>query len=159
MPRKVTASLVRDIPADRVYNSVPVQRLINRVMRDGKKQVAERLVYEGMQKAADKLKVENPLEVFEQAMSNVRPAVETRSRRVGGANYQIPFEVKGQRQNHLTTMWFVAACRARKGISMADRIAAELMDAYNNQGAAVKKREDTHRMAEANRAFAHFARG
>ena len=159
MPRKVTASLVRDIPADRVYNSVAVQRLINRVMRDGKKQIAERLVYEGMETAAKKLKVENPLEVFEQAFANVRPNVETRSRRVGGANYQIPFEVKGQRQNHLTTMWFVAACRARKGMSMADRIAAELMDAYNNQGSAVKKREETHRMAEANRAFAHFARG
>ena len=159
MPRKVTASLVRDIPADRVYNSVQVQRLINRVMRDGKKQVAERLVYEGMESAAKKLKVDNPLDVFEQAFSNIRPHLETRSRRVGGANYQIPFAVKGQRQNHLTTMWFVQAARARKGMSMADRIAAELMDAYNNQGAAVKKREDTHRMAEANRAFAHFARG
>lgn len=159
MPRKVTASLVRDIPGDRLYNSVQVQRLINRVMRDGKKQLAERLVYEGMENAAKKLKVDNPLDVFDQAMSNIRPNVETRSRRVGGANYQIPFEVKGQRQNHLTTMWFVQAARARKGMSMADRIAAELMDAYNNQGSAVKKREDTHRMAEANRAFAHFARG
>lgn len=159
MPRKVTASLVRDIPADRIYNSVQIQRLINRVMRDGKKQVAERLVYTGLETAANKLKVDNPLDVFEQAFSNIRPHVETRSRRVGGANYQIPFEVKGQRQNHLTTMWFVQAARARKGISMADRIAAELMDAYNNQGAAVKKREETHRMAEANRAFAHFARG
>ena len=159
MPRKVTASLVRDIPADRVYGSVPLQRLINRVMRDGKKQIAERLVYDGLESAAKKLKVENPLDVFEQAFSNIRPHMETRSRRVGGANYQIPFEVKGQRQNHLTTMWFVAACRSRKGMSMADRIAAELMDAYNNQGAAVKKREDTHRMADANRAFAHFARG
>lgn len=158
MPRKVTASLVRDIPADRVYNSVQVQRLINRVMRDGKKQIAERLVYTGMQKAADKLKVENPLDVFEQAMNNVKPHLETRSRRVGGANYQIPFEVKGQRQNHLTMMWFVAAARSRKGMSMADRLAIELQDAYNNQGTAVKKREDTHRMAEANRAFAHFAR-
>lgn len=158
MPRKVTASLVRDIPADRVYNSVPLQRLINRVMRDGKKQIAERLVYTGLETAARKLKVENPVEVFEKAFANIRPSVETRSRRVGGANYQIPFEVKGQRQNHLTTMWFVAACRARKGMSMSDRIAAELMDAYNNQGSAVKKREETHRMAEANRAFAHFAR-
>ncbi|MFA5003941.1 MAG: 30S ribosomal protein S7 [Candidatus Saccharimonadales bacterium] len=158
MPRKVTKSLIRDIPADRLYNSVQVQRLINRVMRDGKKQIAERLVYDGMAKAAQRLKVENPFEVFEQAMSNVKPHMETRSRRVGGANYQIPFEVKGQRQNHLTMMWFVAACRARKGMSMADRIAAELQEAYNNQGAAVKKREDTHRMADANRAFAHFAR-
>ena len=159
MPRKVTKALVRDIPADRLYGDPMVQRLINRVMRDGKKQVAERLVYTGMQIAADKLKVENPHEVFEQAMGNIRPHLETRSRRVGGANYQIPFEVKGQRQTHLTMMWFVAAARSRKGMSMANRIALELQDAYNNQGAAVKKREDTHRMAEANRAFAHFARG
>jgi small subunit ribosomal protein S7 len=159
MPRKVTKALVRDIPADRVYGDVQVQRLINRVMRDGKKQIAERLVYDGMQIAAERLKVENPHEVFETAMANIRPHMETRSRRVGGANYQIPFEVKGQRQNHLTMMWFVAAARSRKGMSMANRIAIELQEAYNNQGAAVKKREDTHRMAEANRAFAHFARG
>jgi len=158
MPRKVTASLVRDIQPDRQYNSVQVQRVINRVMRDGKKQLAERLVYEGMQKAADKLKVDNPLEVFEQALKNVMPHVETRSRRVGGANYQIPFEVKGQRQQHLTTMWFVQAARNRKGMGMADRLAIELQDAYNGIGTAVKKREDTHKMAEANRAFAHFAR-
>lgn len=158
MPRKKTKSLVRDIPADRLYNNGQVQRLINRVMLNGKKQVAEKLVYDGMQGAAKKLKVDNPLEVFEQAFKNIQPHLETRSRRVGGANYQIPFEVKGQRQNHLTTMWFVQAARARKGMSMSDRIAAELVDAYNNQGAAVKKREDTHKMAEANRAFAHFAR-
>src|SRR3954453_8865859 len=156
MPRKKTKSLVRDIQPDRLYNSVQVQRLINRVMLNGKKQLAERLVYGGMEKAAKRLKVDNPLEVFEQAMKNIQPHMETRSRRVGGANYQIPFEVKGQRQNHLTMMWFVAAARARKGIGMTDRIAAELVDAYNSQGAAVKKREDTHRMAEANRAFAHF---
>ncbi len=159
MPRKKTKSLVRDVPADRLYNSVQVQRLINRVMLNGKKQVAEGLVYGGMEAAAKKLKVDNPLEVFEQAFKNIQPHLETRSRRVGGANYQIPFEVKGQRQNHLTTMWFVAAARSRKGMSMRDRIAAELVDAYNNQGSAVKKREDTHKMAEANRAFAHFARG
>lgn len=159
MPRKKTKSLVRDIQPDRVYQSVQVQRLINRVMLNGKKQLAERLVYGGMQKAANKLKVDNPLDVFEQAFKNVQPHLETRSRRVGGANYQIPFEVKGQRQNHLTTMWFVQAARARKGMSMEDRIAAELVDAYNGQGAAVKKREDVHKMAEANRAFAHFARG
>jgi small subunit ribosomal protein S7 len=158
MPRKKTKSLVRDIPGDRIYNSVQVQRLINRVMLNGKKQIAEHLVYGGMESAAKKLKVDNPLEVFEQAFKNIQPHMETRSRRVGGANYQIPFEVKGQRQNHLTTMWFVAAARARKGMSMKDRIAAELVDAYNSQGTAVKKREDTHKMAEANRAFAHFAR-
>lgn len=158
MPRKVTKSLIRVIPPDRIYDSVAVQRLINRVMLNGKKQIAERLVYNGMQKAADKLKVQNPLEVFEQAMKNAQPHMETRSRRVGGANYQIPFEVKGQRQNHLTMMWFVAAARSRKGMSMEDRLALEFIDAYNNTGTAVKKKEDTHKMAEANRAFAHFAR-
>lgn len=158
MPRKKTKSLVRDIKPDRMYKSVQVQRLINRVMLNGKKQIAERLVYGGMEKAAKKLKVDNPIEVFEQAFKNIQPHVETRSRRVGGANYQIPFEVKGQRQNHLTTMWFVQAARSRKGMSMQDRIAQELFDAYNSQGSAVRKREDTHKMAEANRAFAHFAR-
>jgi small subunit ribosomal protein S7 len=158
MPRHKTKALVRDVNPDRVYNSVQVTRIINRVMRDGKKQIAERLVYEGMQKAAQKLKVENPLEVFEKALANIQPHMETRSRRVGGANYQIPFEVKGQRQQHLTTMWFVQAARSRKGMGMADRLAAEFMEAYNNQGTAVKKRDDVHKMAEANRAFAHFAR-
>ncbi|MGA3150220.1 MAG: 30S ribosomal protein S7 [Candidatus Saccharimonadales bacterium] len=159
MPRKTTKALIRPAAPDRMYNSTQVAKLINRVMLNGKKQVAEGLVYGGMQKAADKLKVQNPLEVFEQAIKNIQPYMETRSRRVGGANYQIPFEVKSQRQQHLTTMWFVAAARARSGISMQDRIAAELVDAYNNTGEAVKKKEDTHRMAEANRAFAHFARG
>ena len=158
MPRKKTKAFTRDIQPDRLYNSVQVQRLINRVMLDGKKQLAERLVYDGLQSAATRLKVDNPLDVFEQAYKNIQPHMETRSRRVGGANYQIPFEVKGQRQNHLTIMWLVAAARSRKGMSMADRLAAEFADAYNNQGSAVKKREDTHRMAEANRAFAHFAR-
>lgn len=158
MPRKTTKSLVRRVEPDRLYNSIQVTKLINRVMLDGKKQLAENLVYNGMQKAADKLKVKNPLEVFEQAFKNIQPHVETRSRRVGGANYQIPFEVKGQRQQHLMIMWFVAAARSRKGMSMEDRIALELVDAYNQAGGAVKKREDVHKMADANRAFAHFAR-
>lgn len=159
MPRKTTKSLVREVEPDRLYDSKPVAKLINRVMLNGKKQLAERMVYTGMQKAANKLKIDNPLEVLEQAFKNIQPYLETRARRVGGANYQIPFEVKGQRQQHLTIMWFVAAARDRKGLPMADRIAAELVDAYNNTGAAVKKREDVHKMAEANRAFAHFARG
>jgi small subunit ribosomal protein S7 len=158
MPRHKTKALVREVDPDRLYNSIQVTRVINRVMRDGKKQIAERLVYTGMEKAAKKLKVDNPLEVFERALANVQPHMETRSRRVGGANYQIPFEVKGQRQQHLTTMWFVAAARSRKGMSMADRLAAEFIEAFNNQGAAVKKKEDAHKMADANRAFAHFAR-
>lgn len=158
MPRKKTKSLVREVNPDRIYNSVAVSKLINRVMLDGKKQMAENIVYTGMQKAADKVEVKNPLEVFEKGFKNIQPHMETRSRRVGGANYQIPFEVKGQRQQHLTTMWFVQAARSKKGMPMEDRIAAELVDAYNNTGTAVKKKEDTHKMAEANRAFAHFAR-
>ncbi len=158
MPRKVTKSLQREVMPDRRYNSQLVQRLINRVMWDGKKTLAERLVYSGMDIAAERLKSDNPLEVLEKAINNVKPHLETRSRRVGGANFQVPFEVHGQRQMHLTMMWFVEATRARKGMSMANRIAAEIVDAYNNTGSAVKKKEDTHRMAEANRAFAHFAR-
>lgn len=158
MPRKKGAVLTRNIRPDRLYSNVLVQRVINRVMLDGKKQLAERLVYAGMQAAADELKIKNPLEVFERAMGNIQPNLETRSRRVGGANYQIPFEVKGQRQSHLTIMWFVAAARARRGMSMSKRLAQELVDAYNNTGQAVKKKEDAHKMAEANRAFAHFAR-
>jgi len=158
MPRKKTKSLVRDIPADRKYNDVRVARLINRVMLNGKKQLAEKIIYDGMETAAKKLKQESPLEALNQALDNVKPNVETRSRRVGGANYQIPFEVRGQRQSHLTLMWFVAAARSRKGMPMADRVAAEIMDAFNGTGSAVKKREDTHKMAESNRAFAHFAR-
>lgn len=158
MPRKKTKSLVREVEPDRKYNNVRVARLINRVMLNGKKQLAERIVYEAMDKAAEKLKQEDALEVLNKALDNVKPSVETRSRRVGGANYQIPFEVRGQRQSHLTLMWFVAAARARKGMPMADRLAAEIMDAFNGTGAAVKKREDTFKMAESNRAFAHFAR-
>ncbi|MDQ3065514.1 MAG: 30S ribosomal protein S7 [bacterium] len=158
MPRKVTKALVREAAPDRIYGNQQVTRVINRVMRDGKKQTAERLVYRGMEKAAQKVKSESPLEVFEKAMGNIKPHMETRSRRVGGANYQIPFEVKGQRQNHLLTMWFVQAARSRKGISMEDRLALEIVDAFNNTGTAVKKREDVHKMAESNRAFAHFAR-
>jgi small subunit ribosomal protein S7 len=159
MPRKKTKSLVREIAPDRKYNSERVQRLINRVMLNGKKQIAERIVYEAMDNAAKKLKQEDALEVLNKALDNVKPSVETRSRRVGGANYQIPFEVRGQRQSHLTLMWFVAAARARKGMPMADRLAAEIVDAFNSTGAAVKKKEDAHKMAESNRAFAHFARG
>jgi small subunit ribosomal protein S7 len=158
MPRKKTKTLVREIAPDRKYNNVRVARLINRVMLNGKKQLAERLVYDSMDIAAKKLKNSDCLEVLNKALDNIKPSVETRSRRVGGANYQIPFEVRGQRQSHLMLMWFVAAARARSGMPMAERLAAEIVDANNNTGAAVKKKEDTHKMAESNRAFAHFAR-
>ena len=158
MPRKKTKSLIRPIKPDRKYDSVLVQRLINRSMRDGKKASAEAAVYAGMEEAAKKLKIEDPLEVLETAFNNVCPGVEVKSKRIGGANYQIPFPVEGHRKGHLGMMWFVAAARARKGMPYHKRLALEISDAYNQAGAAVKKKEDTHKTAEANRAFAHFAR-
>lgn len=158
MPRKTTKSLARQINPDRKYNSVLVQRLINKSMLDGKKLAAERMVYEALETAAKKVKSENPLEVLETAMKNISPEYEVKSRRVGGANYQIPFPIKGRRQEHFAFMWLVQSARARKGMPYADRLAAEIVDAVNQTGAAYKKKEDAHRMAEANRAFAHFAR-
>ena len=159
MPRKVTKSLQRRLNPDRKYQSILVQRLINKSMLDGKKLVAERAVYSALETAAKKLKSEDPLEVFEKALKNVQPNFEVKSRRVGGANYQIPFPIQGHRQNHYAYMWLVQAARARKGMPYDQRLAAEIVDAYNEAGAAYKKKEDTHKMAEANRAFAHFARG
>ena len=156
MPRKGSVPK-RDVLPDPVYHSKTVTKFINKVMLSGKKSVAERVVYDAFETIRAKTG-KDPLEVFETALKNVMPVLEVRARRVGGANYQIPFEVKGQRQSHLTIMWFVAAVRAKSGMSTENRIAAELMDAYNNTGTSVKKREDTHKMAEANRAFAHFAR-
>jgi len=159
MPRKVTASLQRHLNPDRRYQSALVQRLINKSMLDGKKLLAERAVYNALEVAAKKLDSENPLEVFEKALKNVSPNFEVKSRRVGGANYQIPFPVAGHRQHHYAFSWLVQAARARKGIPYSQRLALEIVDAYNETGAAFKKKEDTHKMAEANRAFAHFARG
>ncbi len=158
MPRKTTKALVRPKLPDRKYNSEMVQRLINRVMLNGKKQLAERIVYEAIASAAKKVKNDNEIEVFDKAFKNITPFMETRSRRVGGANYQIPFEVKGQRQKHLTIMWFVQSARSKKGMPMSQRIAIEIADAYNKTGTTFKKKEDVHKMAESNRAFAHFAR-
>ena len=158
MPRKKTKSLQRKITPDRKYDSVLVQRLINKIMLDGEKSTAENLVYGGMDRAAKTLKSDDPLKSLESGMKNIYPAMEVKSRRVGGANYQIPFEVKGTRKTHLALMWFVAAVRGRKGKSLDMCIADEIVDANNGTGAAVKVKEDTHKMAEANRAFAHFAR-
>ena len=159
MPRKVTKSLQRVPSPDRKYQSPMVQRLINKSMLDGKKLVAERAVYTALEVAAKKLDSENPLEVFEKALKNIAPNFEVKSRRVGGANYQIPFPVAGHRQLHYAFSWLVQSARARKGIPYSQRLALEIVDAYNETGAAFKKKEDTHKMAEANRAFAHFARG
>lgn len=159
MPRKVTKSLQRVPAPDRKYQSPLVQRLINKSMLDGKKLLAERAVYTALEVAAKKLDSEDPLEVFERALKNVSPNFEVKSRRVGGANYQIPFPVAGHRQHHYAFTWLVQAARARNGMPYSQRLALEIVDAYNEAGAAFKKKEDTHKMAEANRAFAHFARG
>lgn len=158
MPRKTTVKLQRVLSSDRRYQSVLVQRLINKSMLDGKKMSAERSVYGALEKAAKKLNSEDPLAVFEKALKNVSPNFEVKSRRVGGANYQIPFPVSGHRQLHYAFSWLVQAARARKGMSYEDRLALEIVDAHNEAGAAFKKKDDTHKMAEANRAFAHFAR-
>lgn len=158
MPRKVTKKLQRQLQPDRKYQSTLVQRLINKSMLDGKKLVAERAVYGALEIAAKKLKSEDPVEVFEKALKNITPSFEVKSRRVGGANYQIPFPVAGHRAHHYAFMWLVQSARARNGMPYNERLAAEIVDAYNEAGAAFKKKEDTHRMAEANRAFAHFAR-
>jgi len=158
MPRKKTKSLQVTPDPDRKYNSSLVQRLINKSMVDGKKASAEKAVYMAMEDAAKKLKIEDPLQALEESFKNVFPNVEVKGRRVGGANYQVPFPVEGHRKTHLGMMWFVTAARARKGMPYWKRLSAEIVDAHNNAGAAVKKKEDTHKMAEANRAFAHFAR-
>lgn len=158
MSRKVTTTLQRKLTPDRKYDSVLVQRLINKSMLNGKKQVAERAVYSALEGAAKKIGSEDPVEVFEKAIANISPDFEVKSRRVGGANYQIPFPISGHRQQHFAFMWLVQAARARSGMPYAKRLEAEIVDAYNEAGAAFKKKEECHRMAEANRAFAHFAR-
>jgi small subunit ribosomal protein S7 len=157
MPRKKTKSLQRKIPVDRQYQSVLVQRLINKVMLDGKKSLAESLVYSAMEQAGAKLK-KDPLEALEAAVKNISPILEVKSRRVGGATYQIPFEVKGTRQTHLALMWLINSVRSKSGKGFDQLMADEIIHAYNSDGDAFKKKEDTHKMAEANRAFAHLAR-
>ncbi len=145
----------RPIAPDPKYNSELVARLINKVMRDGKKSLAQRLVYEAFEIVEERLN-KPALEVFERAVKNATPLVEVRPRRVGGATYQVPIEVRPERQISLALRWLVQAARARSGRGFAQKLANELMDAYNNTGGAVKKKEDTHRMAEANKAYSHF---
>ncbi len=153
-PRKVEKRIL--LP-DAKYGSVIVAKFINKVMLDGKKSLAQKLVYDAME--ASEKKVGKPaLEIFETAIKNVSPVVQVKSRRIGGATYQVPLEVKGDRRLHYAFMWMRDAARNRKGMSFDKALAAELADAYNNVGIAMKKKEDTHRMAEANKAFAHFAR-
>lgn len=139
------------------YNSTRVEKFINSVMWDGKKSVARKVVYDALDIIKEKAKVENPVEVFDTAIRNVGPQMEIRSRRVGGANYQVPREVRPERRQALAYRWILAAARGTKGKPMAQKLATELLAAANNEGSAIKKKEDTHRMAEANKAFAHFA--
>lgn len=154
MPRKGPVPVRRILP-DPVYGSVLLQRFINRLMLDGKKSKAEHIVYTALKLAATKVEAE-PLEVFEKAMANVMPQMEVRPRRVGGQTYQVPMEVRQERKSTLALRWFVTFARKRSGKGMIEKLAAEFVDAYNNTGNAVKKKEDTHRMADANRAFSHY---
>ncbi|MEK7643917.1 MAG: 30S ribosomal protein S7 [Patescibacteria group bacterium] len=147
----------RVIAPDLKYNSVIVAKFINFIMKMGKKNAAEKIVYYTLSALAEK-KQGNALAIFEKAIEAVRPQVEVRSRRVGGANYQVPMPVSGDRQNALAFRWIVAASHARKGHSMKEKLTAELLEALEGMGGAIKKKEDVHRMADANKAFAHFAR-
>jgi len=154
MPRRYRPEK-REINPDVRYNSIQVQSFINRVMKNGKKSVATTLVYDAMDLLGDRTN-KNPLEIFEQAINNVSPVMEVKPRRVGGATYQVPMEVPPHRQFALATRWILAAARARSGRSFTEKLADELMDAANNAGSAIRRREETHRMAEANRAFSHY---
>jgi len=145
----------REIPPDPVYGDKLVAKLINKVMRDGKKSKAEKIVYGAFDLIKEKLG-EDPLKVFHKAVENVKPVMEVRPRRVGGATYQVPMEVNERRQIHLALKWIVDAARARSERGMVNKLANELIDAYNERGGAFKKKEEVHRMAEANKAFAHY---
>jgi len=145
----------REINPDPKYSDLVLTRFMNAVMRQGKKSVAERIVYNALDRMESRAK-QDPVQMFHQALDNVMPAVEVRSRRVGGATYQVPVEVRSERRQALAIRWIITAARARNENTMVERLSAELLDAANNRGTAVKKREDTHKMAEANRAFSHY---
>lgn len=145
----------RDVLADPIYNSKVVTKLVNHIMKDGKKGTAQKIIYNAFDIVKEKTG-EDPMVVFNKAMDNIKPGLEVKSRRVGGANYQVPIEVRPERRQTLGLRWILAAARKRGEKVMAERLAGELLDAANNTGAAVKKREDTHKMAEANKAFAHY---
>ena len=145
----------RDVLPDAVYNSKVVTKLINQIMKDGKRGTAQNIVYDAFTITSEKLG-QDPMEIFTKALNNIMPVLEVKARRVGGANYQVPIEIRPERRQTLAIRWLVIATRKRSEREMANKLAAELIDAYNNAGGAVKKKEDTHRMAEANKAFAHF---
>lgn len=141
---------------DPLYGSLVLAKFINKVMMDGKKSTSRRLVYNAIDKFAKKIKAENPLEAFEQALENAKPSLEVKSRRIGGATYQVPIEIPSNRRASMAMRWIIAHSRAKAGRSMEDALAGELTDCYNNQGTTIKKKDDTHRMAEANKAYAHY---
>jgi small subunit ribosomal protein S7 len=155
MRRKL--NIKRELRADITYNSLKLGKFTNYIMESGKKNVARGIVADCMTAIKEKAKVENPLEVFETALKNTAPAMEVRSRRVGGANYQVPREVRPERKNALSMKWIIEAARSKKGKPIAEKLADEIIAASKNEGEAVKKRENVHKMAEANKAFAHFA--
>lgn len=154
MPRRYRPE-EREVPLDVRYNSVHVQAFINRVMRRGKKSLAASLVYDAFDMIEERTK-KNPMEIFEQAIKNVSPMMEVKPRRVGGATYQVPMEVPPERRFTLATRWILASAKSRSGKSFPEKLAGELMDAANNTGSAIRRREETHKMAEANRAFSHY---
>jgi small subunit ribosomal protein S7 len=156
MAKKFTASS-EQLKPDPVYNSKLVSKFINCLMWDGEKSVAQRVFYDAMGIMSKKIKDTEALEVFETAINNVKPLLEVRSRRVGGASYQVPMQVSSRRQQSLAFRWILQSARGKKGKPMCERLASELIDAYNGQGGAMTTRENVHRMAEANKAFAHFA--
>lgn len=147
----------REPKADLKYGSVRVEKFVNAIMESGKKEVARKVVYKMLEEIKTTEKTENPVEVFETAIKNVGPQMEVRSRRVGGANYQVPREVRPERKTALAVRWILDAAHARKGMPMHKRLALEIVEASKNEGSAIKKRDDTHKMAESNKAFAHFA--
>ncbi len=154
MPRKGPVPK-REVLPDPVYNSRLVARFVNRLMHSGKKGVAEKILYRSLELLGEKVS-DDPLKAFEKAIDNVKPQMEIKSRRVGGATYQVPMEVRPDRQLSLSIRWLITNARGRGEQGMVNKLSAELMDAFNNRGGAVKKKEDTHRMAEANKAFAHY---
>ena len=154
MSRKKTQPKKNVVP-DPKYNSTIIPKLINNIMYDGKRGVAAKIVYDAIDKIKSKSK-EEPIAIFNQAINNIKPTVEVRSRRVGGATYQVPVEVKSKRSQALALRWLIDASRKRKDKNMSDKIFNEIFDAYQNRGSAIKKKEDTHKMAESNKAFAHF---
>lgn len=142
---------------DEKFSSVLITKFINYIMKNGKKTVAVKIAYEALEEASGKLKGE-PMDVFMQVMKNIGPIVEVKSKRIGGANYQVPVEVGKDRRNTLAMRWLLEAARSQKGKAMSQKLASEIINAYHGEGAAIKKKQDTHKMAEANKAFAHFAR-